>query len=60
MNGVKIRKVGKSENSKVDEERKDQEGEKRCKSIIKGLARHNREEQAMLAEIERRRTRHVH
>ena len=35
MDGVKIRKVGKSENPKTDEERKDQDEKKLCKSIIK-------------------------
>ena len=48
----KIGKVGKSENSKTDEERKDQEEEKLCKSITKGLPRRNHEKHAMLAEIE--------
>ena len=44
---VKIGKVGKSQNSKTDEDRKDQDEEKLRKSIIKGLARHNREPTGM-------------
>ena len=46
MNGVqieKVGKVGKAQNSKTDEERKDQNEETLCKSITKGLARCNRE-----------------
>ena len=45
----KVGKVGKSENSKIDEERKDQVEEKFCKSIIKKPR--NREKHAILAEI---------
>ena len=37
MDGVNIGKVGKSENSKTDEEQKDQDEEKLCKSVIKAL-----------------------
>ena len=50
MNGARIGNVGKSENSQTDEERKDQNEDKLCKSIIKGLARRNREKYAILAE----------
>ena len=46
MNGIKIGKVGKSENSQTDEEREDQEEDKFCKSIIRGIARRNREKNA--------------
>ena len=42
-----------SENSKTDEERREQEEEKLCKQIIKGLARRNRQELAMLSEIKK-------
>ena len=52
MHGVKIGKVGKLEDSKTDKERKDQDEETLCKSIIKGLTRRNREKHAILAEIE--------
>ena len=48
MNGID----GKSENSKTDEERKDQDEDKQCKPIIQGLARRNREKRVILAEIE--------
>ena len=47
----KIKKVWKSENSTTDEERKEQDREKLCKSIVKGLARRNREKHAILAEV---------
>ena len=46
MDGLKIGnvgKVGKAQNSKTDEVRKDQNEETLCKSITKGLARCNRE-----------------
>ena len=36
MDGVKVGKVGKPQNSKIDERRKDQNEEKLCKSTIKG------------------------
>ena len=52
MDGNPIRKVGKSENFQNDEERRCQNEEKLCKSIIKGSARRNREKHAILAEIE--------
>ena len=48
----KVGKVGPSENSKTYEERKDQNEEKLCKSIMKGFARRKREKHALLAEIE--------
>ena len=49
MDGVKSGKVGKSENCKIDEEMWSQGVERLCKSIMKGLARRNRERHAMLA-----------
>ena len=52
MNGVKIGKVGISENSKTEEERNDQDEEKLCKSIMKGLARRICEKHLILAEVE--------
>ena len=52
MNGVKIGKVGKLENYKTDEETRSQSEERLCKSIMKGLARRNREKQAILPEVE--------
>ena len=39
----RLEKLEKSENSKTDEKKKDQDEEKWCKSVIKGLARRNRE-----------------
>ena len=56
MDGVKTGKVGNSgklEKSKTDKERRRQHEEKLCKSIIKGIARRNREKHAILAEIEK-------
>ena len=47
-----VGKVGKSKNSLTEKERKGHNEEKLCKSIIKGLARRNREKHAILAEIE--------
>ena len=44
--------TGKSENSKIDEEMWSQGEERLCKSIIKGLARRNRERHAMLVDVE--------
>ena len=52
MDGVKTGKVGKSESCKIDEEMWSQGDERWCKSIIKGLARRNRERHAMLADVE--------
>ena len=52
MDGVKTGKVGKQENCKIEEEMWSQSGERLCKSIIKGLARRNRERHAMLADVE--------
>ena len=52
MNGVKTGKVGKLENCKIDEEMRSQSEERFCKSIIKGLARLNRERHAMMADVE--------
>ena len=50
--GVKTGKVGKSENCKIDEEMWSQGEERLYKSIIKGLARRNRERHAMVADVE--------
>ena len=47
----RLDKLEKSENSKTDEEKKDQDEEKWCKSVIRGLARRNREKHAILAEV---------
>ena len=52
MGGVKTGRVGKLEIYKIDEEMWCQSEEKLCKSIIKGLARRNRERHAMLADVE--------
>ena len=63
MDGVIIGNVGNPENSITDEEKKDQDEEKVCKSSIKGLARRNREKHAILAEVgeeEDQTTRHTH
>ena len=49
MDGGNIGKVGKSENFKTDEERKDRDEEKLCKSIIRGVEKYNRERHAILA-----------
>ena len=49
MDGVKSGKAGKSENCKIDQEMWSQGVERLCKSIMKGLARRNRERHAMLA-----------
>ena len=49
MDGGNIGKVGKSENFKTDEERKDRDEEKLCKSIIRGVGKKNRERHAILA-----------
>ena len=54
--GVKIGKVRKLENYRIDEEMRSQSEERLCKSIIKGFARRNREKHAMLAEVGRKRT----
>ena len=43
LGGVKTGKFGKLENRKIDEELWCQSEEKLCKSIMKGLARRNRE-----------------
>ena len=43
MNGVKIGEFGKLKNYRLDEETRSQSEERLCKSIIKGLARRNRE-----------------
>ena len=43
----KIGKVGKLDNYRIDEEMRSQSEERLCKSIIKGLARRNREKHAM-------------
>ena len=57
MDGVNIRKigkvgkVGKSETSETDAERKDQDEEKVCESIVKGLAKRNRVKYTILAEV---------
>ena len=40
------------ENCKIDEEMWSQSKERLCKSIMKGLARRNRERHAMLADVE--------
>ena len=42
----------KLENSRIDEEMRSQSEERLCKSIVKGLARRNREKHEMLAEME--------
>ena len=52
MDEVKTGKVGKLENCKIVDEMWSQSKEKLCKSIIKGLARSNRERHAMLADVE--------
>ena len=52
MDGVKSGKDGKLENCKIDEEMWSQSEERLCKSIIKGLARRNRERHAILADVE--------
>ena len=52
MNGVKSGKVGKLENCTTDEEMWSQSEERLCKSVMKGLARRNRERHAMLADVE--------
>ena len=49
--GVTLGNVGKSEDSKTDEERRDHDEEKLCKSIVKGLARRIREKHVILAEV---------
>ena len=49
---VKTVKVGNVENCKIDTEMWSQSEERLCKSIIKGLARRNRERHAMLADVE--------
>ena len=51
MNGVKIGKVGKLKNYRIDEEMRRQSEERLCKSIMKGLARRDREKHEMLAEV---------
>ena len=46
---------------KTDEERKDQDEEELCKSIMNGLARRSREKHSILANVgEKRTTRHMH
>ena len=52
MDGIKTGKVGISENCKIDEDMWSHSEERLCKSIIKGLARRNREKHAMLADVE--------
>ena len=52
MDGVKCGKVGKLENCKIDDKMHCRSEEKLCKSILKGLARRNREKHAMLADVE--------
>ena len=52
MDGVKTGKVGTLENCKIDEEMWSQSKERLCKSIMKGLARRNRERHAMLVDVE--------
>ena len=52
MDEVKTGKVGKLENCKIDTEMWSQSEDRSCKSIIKGLARRNRERHAMLADVE--------
>ena len=52
MGGVRTGKVGKLGNCKIDEEMWCQSEEQLCKSIVKGLARRNRERHAMLADVE--------
>ena len=52
MDVVKTGRVGKLENCKIAEEMWNQSEERFCKSIIKGLARRNRERHAMLADVE--------
>ena len=47
-----LEKLGNRRIPKTEEERKDQNEEKLCKSIIKGLARRHREKHAIFAEIE--------
>ena len=59
MDGVKYGKVGKFENCKIDDEMQCQSEEKLCKSILKGLARRNREKHVMLADVEERREQDV-
>ena len=54
----KIRKVGKSENYKVDEEMRGQSEEKSSKSVIKAFARRNREKTRDIGRSGRKRTRH--
>ena len=52
MDGVKFGKVGKWENSKIDEEIRRRSEETLCRSIMKGLTRRNCEKHAMLADVE--------
>ena len=52
INGVKIGKVGKLGNYRIDEEMRGQIKERLRKSSIKCLARHSREKRAMSAEVE--------
>ena len=52
MDGVKFGKIGKWENSKIDEETCRRSEEKLCRAIMKGLARRNCEKHAMLADME--------
>ena len=48
----RLEKVGKLENFTTDEEMRNQNEEKLCKSIVKGLPRRNRAKHAILAELE--------
>ena len=52
MDGVETGKVVKLENCKIDTEMWNQSKERLCKSIMKGLARRNRERHAILADVE--------
>ena len=49
----KLEKLGNRKIAKIDEEVWSQSEERFCKSIMKGLARRNRERHAMLADVEK-------
>ena len=59
MDGVKFGTVGKLENCTIDDEMQCRSEVKLRKSILKGLARRNREKHAMLADVEERREQDV-
>ena len=52
MESINIEKFGKSDKYEINEEKRNREVEKLCKSMIKCVARHHRERRAVLATAE--------